>query len=98
VLSGCVTIEIPEVVSDAVKVSKDIYKGAAGDGSRSKIAHSYVGKESQTVAEIKQRCESEAARKLREVAQKEVAYVVIENQVTSVNDKVVANCNVAAAK
>lgn len=86
------------MVSDAIKATKDIYKGAIGDGSKCEIAHSYVGRESQTVAEIKQACESDAARKLREVVQKEIPYVVIENQVASVNGKTVANCKVAAAK
>jgi PBP1b-binding outer membrane lipoprotein LpoB len=106
-LSGCVSIEFPGLVTDAVKATKDLYKEATSDKTepakaepgatspRHTLAHSYAGKDSQTVAEIKRSCVTEAARKLGQVAGKEMPYTVVENEIATVNGKVVANCKLA---
>jgi hypothetical protein len=56
------------------------------------ITHAYIGQESQSITEIKQLCESEAAEKLFKIAGREVRYTVIENTIATVNNTVVANC------
>jgi hypothetical protein len=96
-LSGCISIDVPGVVSDTVKATKDIYKETTTPKG-SAFTHTYVGKDNQTVAEIKQSCETEAARKLNEIAEKEIRYTVLENEIGTVNSKVVANCKLAVAK
>jgi hypothetical protein len=106
-LSGCVSVELPGIVSDTVKVTKDVYKSATGDKTEAKnaqpgaatprrmIAHSYIGKDSQTVAEIKETCVTEAVQKLSQMAGKELPYTVIENDIVTLNNNVAANCKVA---
>jgi hypothetical protein len=59
------------------------------------ISHAYIGLESQSVTEIKQKCVSEAAEKLFKVTGKEVRYTVTENTIATVNNTVVANCRLA---
>ena len=102
-LSGCVTIEMPGVVTDMAKVAKDAYKGSTfhksdstkkpdASSMRFVLAHSSVGKDSQTEAEIKQLCIKEAAQKLARIAGKELNYVVLKSEVVTVNNTVFANC------
>jgi beta-lactam-binding protein with PASTA domain len=106
-LAGCVTVELPKnLVQDTVKVGKDAYKAVVGEkpkpaapepaGSSVALAHSYVGKESQTIGEVKQRCVEEAAQKLEQVAGKQVSYSVTQNDVLTINATVVANCRLVA--
>ncbi len=99
-LAGCVSIELPGLVSDAVKASKDLYKSAAGDKpeappARRVFAHSYIGSESQTVAEMKQACVKEAEQKLAQALGKEPRYTVVENEVVTWDGKVMATCKLA---
>ena len=62
------------------------------------ITNAYIGQESQSVTEIKQKCVSEAAEKLFKVAGNEVHYTVIENTIATLNNTVVANCRLAIDK
>lgn len=102
-LSGCISIEMPGLVSDVVKATKDAYREAMADktvptkapattSARFVLAHSYVGKDSQSVAEIKQLCVNEAAQKLVSIAGKELGYSVLKNEVVTFNNKAIANC------
>ena len=102
-LSGCITIEMPGVVTDMVRVAKDAYKGSTSDkadstkipaasSARFVLAHSYVGKDSQTEAEIRQLCIKEAAQKLARIAGKELSYVVVKSEVVTLNKNTYANC------
>jgi chemotaxis protein CheY-P-specific phosphatase CheC len=98
-LSGCVSVSVPGLVSDTVKATKDAYKAVTGDktgpAAGRVLAHSYVGKDSQTVAEIKQSCVNEAAQKLSRLAGKEPRYSVVKNEVVTFNNNTVANCELA---
>lgn len=106
VLSGCFTIKLDNVVRDTADVSKNAYQSlsAKWDGKKkaktaSVISHSYVGSSNQTVAEIKQQCENEAAQKLRAMAGAEDArYTLIDNEVVTINGAVAANCKVGMDK
>jgi len=62
---------------------------------RRAIAHSYVGQDSQSVAELKQACVAEAAEKLRRLAGPAAPFIVLESSIATVGDAVVANCRVA---
>jgi hypothetical protein len=103
-LSGCVSIDVPGLVTDTAKVTKDAYKSItetkaeAAAASHHYIAHSYVGKETQAVAEIKQTCVTEASQKLNQMAGKVVAYSVIETDIITLNNIVAANCKLAIEK
>ena len=105
-LSACVTIEMPGVVSDLVKATKDVYNGKSADktesanraatrSARPVIAHSYLGQPSQPEAEIKRLCVAEAAQMLDRIAGKEVAYGVLKNDVVVLNSHAFANCELA---
>ena len=100
VLAGCVSIELPHVVADTAKVSKEAYQALKGNKrDANAISHSYIGNSSQTTGEIKQRCESEAAQKLRQVGNgSEVRYTVLENEIVAINGTIAANCRIALAK
>jgi hypothetical protein len=100
VLAGCVSIELPHVVADTAKVSKEAYQALKGNKSDANaISHSYIGNSSQTTTEIKQRCESEAAQKLRQMGNgSEVRYTVLENEIVAINGTIAANCRIALAK
>jgi hypothetical protein len=106
VLTGCFTIKLDNVVRDTADVSKSAYQSlsAKWDGKKKAktanvITHSYVGSNSQSVAEIKQQCESEAVQKLRAMAAVEdVRYTLIENEVVTINGAVAANCKVGMDK
>ena len=102
-LSGCITIEMPGVVSDMVKAAKDIYRGPTSDGPDSTkalnpssaprvLSHSYIGTGSQTEAEIRQLCVREEAQKLNRIAGKESDYVVLKNEVVTFNNHAFVNC------
>ncbi len=105
-VSGCVTIKVPNLVSDTAKVSKDAYealsekrkaKRRAHDGLT--LSHSYIGNRSQSTAEIKQQCEVEGAAKLRQVGGGgAIDFTVLENEIVGINGAVVANCKLALTK
>jgi hypothetical protein len=106
-LSGCVSIEMPKnLVSDTAKVTKDAYEGLtakktepakapAATPARRALAHSYVGRDSETVAEIKQVCVNEATQKLNRIGGKEQRYSVLKNEIVTFNNSAVANCELA---
>ncbi|UUZ48121.1 hypothetical protein LP420_35175 [Massilia sp. B-10] len=91
---------------DTADVSKNAYQSlsAKWDGKKKAktanvISHSYVGSSNQTVAEIKQQCENEAAQKLRAMAEADDArYTLIDNEVVTINGAVAANCKVGMDK
>ena len=107
-LCGCVSIEMPGLVSDVVRAAKDLYSGtsaektqlARADATASRqpvLAHSYVGKMSQTEAEIKHVCVAEAAQKLRLIAGKELSYSVLRDDIVTLNNTAFANCELAVS-
>jgi hypothetical protein len=107
VLAGCVSIELPHVVADTANVSKEAYQALTGGKRDAKkreqdanaISHSYIGNNSQTTTEVKQRCETEAAQKLRQMGNgSEVRYTLLENEIVAINGTIAANCRIALAK
>ena len=112
-LTACVSIELPGVVSDTAKVAKDTYHSVTNrnktpapapapakvvaDAGNS-VSNTYIGLDSQTPAEVKQLCVSEAAAKLFKASGKEVAYTVNENTISAVNNTIAANCRITADK
>jgi hypothetical protein len=122
-LSGCVSIELPGVVSDTARVAKDAYhsvttkktataptpvaalapapvpapvKAVAEAGIS--VSNTYIGQDSQTPAEVKQLCISEAAAKLFKATGREVGYTVAENTISAINNAIAANCRITANK
>lgn len=108
-LTACVSIDLPGVVSDTAKVAKDTYKSvsskkeggeadkAVADASNS-VFNTYIGQDTQTAAEMKKRCVDEAAAKLFKANGGELAYTVGESTVTTVNNAVAVHCRVTASK
>jgi hypothetical protein len=101
-LSGCISIDLPNVVSDTAKATKETYKELtsrkaepAKAPARRVLAHSYVGKDSETVAEIRQICVNEAAQKLSLIGVKDQSYSVQKNEIVTLNNSAVANCELA---
>jgi len=62
------------------------------------ITNTYIGQENQSIAEIKQKCVSEAAEKLFKLAGNDARYTVVENTIATVNNTVVANCRLSMNK
>jgi len=95
-LAGCVSIELPHVVEDTANLGKNAYQAMkAKRQPGNALAHSYVGSSSQTTTDIRQHCEAEAARKLREMNDgKEQRYTVLDNEIVIINGNVAANCRV----
>jgi len=107
-LSGCVTVSMPSEIEAARKAAetakeqaaaKDLIQAARGATATGKdkpvITHSYIGKDNQTVADIKQACVVEATQKLAQSVGTDVRSVVLENEVVTAKGKVVANCKLA---
>lgn len=103
-LSGCVSIEAPGLVTDAARVTKDAYRSVVGKPaepasspapSRAAMSHSYVGSETQSMADTKQACVSEAAQKLNQLSGKTVNYTVLESELSIINSRPVASCKLA---
>jgi hypothetical protein len=101
-LSGCISIDLPNVVSDTAKLTKETYKDLtsrkeepAKAPARRVLAHSYVGKDSETLAQIKQVCVNEAAQKLSQIGVTEQRYSVLKNEVVTLKNSAVANCELA---
>lgn len=108
-LTACVSVDLPGVVSDTAKVAKDTYKSVAdkkgpSDSSKpatepaSSVSNTYIGQDTQTPAEVKQLCASEAAAKLFKASGKEIPYTVTENTISTVGTAMAANCKVTANK
>ena len=101
-LTGCVSVDMSGVVSDTVKASKDAYKAVVGEKAKPAaepfaVSHSYIGKDTQTIGEVKKKCVEEAEQKLQQVIGKQVRYTVTQNDVLTINTSVVANCKLVAA-
>ena len=105
VLGGCVSVQMPAAIAEAQKLAeqakesqeaKDLIQAArtASPSGKDKpvIAHSYIGKDNQTLADIKQSCVVEATQKFAQLVGTDVRSVVIENEVVTAKGKVVANC------
>jgi len=107
-LTACVSIDLPGVVSDTARVAKDTYRSVAGKDERevakmgaeavNSVSNTYIGQDSQTAAELKQLCVSEAATKLFKASGKEVPYTITESTISTVNNAIAANCKVTANK
>jgi hypothetical protein len=105
-LAGCVSIEVPHLVSDTASAGKSAYQAMTAKRDAKKreqdvtaISHSYIGNNSQTIGEVKQHCEVEAAQKLRQATNdKETRYTLLDNEIVTINGTVAANCRIALAK
>ncbi|MET0350695.1 MAG: hypothetical protein ABW067_12975 [Rhizobacter sp.] len=119
-LSACVTVELPNVVSDTAKVGKDMvqaYRGTKPEAVKGATAatavaasavpvstpaeyvqHTYVGRDDQTIAEIKRLCVAEAGAKLEALAGRPVNYGVTENAVVTIEQRTVANCRLMVSR
>ena len=105
ILSGCITVEIPHLVSDTANASVNAYQSLKGKRDAKKrddantVSHSYIGNNHQTVAEMKANCETEAAQKLRQQNKNiELRYTLLENDIVATKDSISANCRIALAK
>ena len=104
--AGCVSIEVPHLVEDTAKVGKSAYQAVSEKIDRKKrerdgkiIAHSYIGSANQSVNEVKQRCEAEAAGKLRQMGgANDVNYTVLDNEIVTINGTIAANCRLALGR
>ncbi len=103
-LSGCVSIEAPGLVTDAARVTKDAYRSVVGKPAepasspapaRAALSHSFVGSESQSMADTKQACVNEAAQKLNQLSGKAIHYSVLESELSIINGHPVASCKLA---
>src|SRR5262245_9262160 len=102
-LAGCFKLEAPNLVSDSVKAGKDVYQAVVDRRKKPEptnasltLSHSYIGKDSQTIGEIKELCVEEAVQKLQQASGKPVRYIVAQNDVATINATVVANCKLIA--
>jgi hypothetical protein len=103
--TACVSIKVPHLVEDTANVSKSAYNAVSEKIERRKrerdgkiITHSYIGSGNQTVNEVKQRCEAEAANKLRQMGGGEVRYSVLDNDIVTINGAIAANCRLAMGR
>lgn len=107
-MAGCVSVQMPSEIVEAQKAAaaakeqaeaQELIKAARSAVAQGKdkpvITHSYIGKETQTVADIKQACVVEATQKLAQSVGTDVRSVVLENEVVTAKGKVVANCKLA---
>lgn len=119
-LCGCVTVEMPNVVSDTAKVGKDVYQAyrasksdapkaataAAAPASAVPVSslpaefvqNTYVGRDTQTIAEIKRLCVEEASLKLEALLGRPATYTVTENAVVTIAQNTVANCRLVVTR
>jgi hypothetical protein len=59
------------------------------------IVNAYIGRDDQTVAEIKDACVQEALHKIARLADRISGHTVLENSIALHNGLIVANCKVA---
>jgi|GEM_PF-1289797 len=118
-LSGCVTVEVPNVVSDTAKAGKEVYqayRASKSDAPKAApaaaapasavavptpaefVQNTYVGRDDQTIAEIKRRCVEEAGAKLEALAGRPAPYTVVENTVVTIQQATVANCRLVVTR
>lgn len=102
--AGCVSVKMPSEIAEAKKAAaaekeaaeaKELIQAARSGQGKPVITHSYIGKDNQTVADIKQACVVEATQKLAQNVGTDVRSVVLENEVVTAKGKVVANCKLA---
>jgi hypothetical protein len=104
-LSGCISIELPHLVSDTANASVNAYQNLTGKKDAKKrddpntVSYSYIGNNSQSVGDMKQNCETQAAQQLRQRHNNmELRYTLLENEIIATKDTISANCKVALAK
>lgn len=100
-LTGCISIELPNLVSDTAKAGVNTYQNLKGKkrDDAGIVAHTYIGNNSQTVGEMKQHCESEAVKILRQRSNNaELRYTVVDNEIATANGTISANCRVVPAR
>jgi hypothetical protein len=104
--AGCVSVDLPGVVSDTARVTKETYRSVVGNKDEAKpstpphdgrdsVTNSTIGSATQTVAQIKQLCQEEAEAKLRKHVGAEARLVLLDSSVATVNASVVVHCRVA---
>ncbi len=104
--TGCVSVDLPGVVSDTAKVTKETYRSVVGNKDEAKpstppsdgrdsITNSTIGSASQTVVQIKQLCQEEAEAKLRKHVGADARVVLVDSSTSTVNTSVVVHCRVA---
>lgn len=104
-LGGCISIELPHLVSDTATAGVNVYHSLRGKKEARRpddadtLSYSYLGNNSQTIGQMKQSCEVQAAQQLRQrYNNPEVRYTVLENDIVATRDSISANCRLALAK
>ena len=103
--TACVSVRVPHPNDHAVHVSRSVHNAVIAKNERRArerdgmtITHSYVGSGNQSANEIKQRCEAEAANKLRRMGGSDVGYSVLDNDIVTINGSIAANCRLAMGR
>jgi len=101
--TGCVSVRVPHPADHAAHVSRSVHNAVAAQNDRRArdgrtITHSYIGSGNQTVNEVKQRCEAEAANKLRQMSGGDARYSVLDNDIVTINGAIAANCRLAMGR
>lgn len=103
--TACVSVRVPHPADHAAHVSRSVHNAVAAKNERRArerdartITHSYIGSGNQTANDIKQRCEAEAANKLRQMSGGDVRYSVIDNDIVTINGAIAANCRLAMGR
>lgn len=104
-LGGCISIELPHLVSDTTAAGVNAYHSIRGKKDAKKsddpeaLTFSYVGNNSQTIGQMKQSCEVQAAQLLRQRHNNpELRYTLLENEIVATRDTISANCRIAPAR
>jgi hypothetical protein len=103
--TGCVSVDLPGVVSDTAKVTKETYRSVVGskdeakapppaNDGRDSVTNSTIGSATQTLAQIKQLCQEEAEAKLRKHVGADARVVLVDSSTSTVNASVVVHCRV----
>jgi hypothetical protein len=91
-VSGLPTAD--EAAGRATQSTKEALRNIKSD-KKPVVTHSFVGRDDQTVAEIRQSCVIEATQKLAQVVGTDVRTTVLDNEVITLRGRVVANCRLA---
>ena len=83
-----------EAAGRATQSAKDALRNIKSD-KKPVVTHSFVGRDDQTVSEIRQSCVIEATQKLAQVVGTDVRTTVLDNEVITLKGRVVANCRLA---
>ena len=95
-VSGCVKLELPNVVSDTVRAGKDVMGGASGKKETPVMFSNTVVSEAGATPEILEgQClrelESQAKEKLGKT---QLVYKVVSKAIAKKDDKLIATCTV----